>query len=82
MAAKQHERPAAISPSDGSHHASLRLLTTDDAAKLLNVGRTHLYGLMERGELAFVKVGRCRRIRATHIDEFIQKNTFGGQHGR
>ena len=55
-----------------------RLLTIAEAAKLLGIGKTLLYDLMERGELAFVKVGRCRRLQEIQITEFIARNTIGG----
>ena len=38
------------------------LLTVSEAADFLRLSRSNLYALMERGELAFVKLGRSRRI--------------------
>ncbi len=38
------------------------LFTVAEAASFLRLSRSNLYVLMERGELAFVKLGRSRRI--------------------
>ena len=38
------------------------LLTIDEAAKAMSVGRTLLYDLLMRKEIASIKVGRVRRV--------------------
>jgi excisionase family DNA binding protein len=38
------------------------LVTVREAAQWLGLGRAKLYQMMERGELAYVKIGRARRI--------------------
>jgi excisionase family DNA binding protein len=42
-----------------------------EVASLLGISRSQIYVLMNRGELASLHVGRCRRISHKHIDEFI-----------
>lgn len=44
------------------HAPVKRLLTIDEAAQALSVGRTLLYDLMKRNEIASIKVGRVRRV--------------------
>jgi excisionase family DNA binding protein len=49
------------------------LATLRQAEEFLSVSRSTLYGLMERGELAYAKVGKCRRIPWRVIREFAEK---------
>lgn len=52
-----------ITAGDGN-----RLLTTGEAAKLLNSSRQHVVDLCDRGELPFVTLGTHRRVRQSDID--------------
>jgi excisionase family DNA binding protein len=47
---------------------------------LHDIGRTHIYGLIARGELRSVKVGRNRRIPAAALQEYVHNlmRTGGG----
>ena len=54
------------------------LMTVPEAAKFLAVGRSSVYEAMDRGELAFVKLGRCRRIPRRAVLEFARVNLQGG----
>lgn len=49
------------------------LLTTEEAAKALNIGRTRIYGLIKNNDLQSVKVGRSRRVVASSIETFIER---------
>ncbi len=55
------------------------MLTLFEVKKKLSIGTTLLYKLMDNGMLPFVKVGRNRRVLVSTVEEFIRKNTFGGQ---
>lgn len=54
---------------DGARH----LLTVDEAAEQLGVGRTLLYELVTSGELESVRIGRLRRIPAAAIGEYVDR---------
>ena len=58
-------------------HAPVKmLLTIDEAAQAMSVGRTLLYDLMMRKEIASIKVGRVRRVRRVPlaaIDDYINR---------
>ena len=47
------------------------LLTVNQAATRLGIGRSFLYDLMLRGELQSVKLGRARRIPVAALEKFI-----------
>jgi excisionase family DNA binding protein len=49
------------------------LLTVEEAARCLSVGRTLLYTLMMRHEIASIKVGRTRRIPVVALREFVSR---------
>ena len=48
------------------------LLPPAEAARLLSVGRSTLYELMESGAIPFVKIGRSRRIRREALEAYIE----------
>jgi len=45
------------------------------AARMLGLGRTKIYELLDTGELASVKVGRARLIVVSSLRHFIEKQT-------
>ncbi len=47
------------------------LLSVDEAAALMSVGRSLVYDLVRRHELVSVKVGRVRRIPAKAIHDYV-----------
>lgn len=49
-----------------------QMLTTQQAADILNVSRPFLISLLEKGELECTMVGRHRRIRAEHLFAYQQ----------
>jgi len=48
------------------------LLTIDEAAAALSIGRTLLYDLLMRKQIASIKVGRVRRVPMAAIDAYVQ----------
>jgi excisionase family DNA binding protein len=47
------------------------LLTPVEAAERLGISRTKVYELMASGQLASVKIGKCRRVPATALTAFV-----------
>jgi excisionase family DNA binding protein len=47
------------------------LLTVEEAARRLRIGRTLVYQLISSGELESVKVGRLRRVPAESLPEYV-----------
>ena len=54
------------------------LLTVHEAERFLRLSRSSLYILMERGELAFVKLGRSRRIPRRAVVALAARGLKGG----
>ena len=51
-----------------------RLLRVTQVAERLALSRSTVYNLMERGELAYVKIGRARRIPPDEINRLIRES--------
>jgi excisionase family DNA binding protein len=49
------------------------LLTAEEAAERLGIGRTLMYQLIRTGEVESVLIGRLRRIPASAVDEYAQR---------
>ena len=54
------------------------LLTGDDVARLLNVSRAFAYRLLQRGEIASVRMGRVVRVKPEDLRHFIEESTCSG----
>lgn len=53
--------------------ATKLLYTIDEAARLIGVGRTHLYGEITAGRIESVKIGRARRVPADALELYVMK---------
>ena len=51
------------------------LLAPAEAARALGIGRSKLYELMREGRIRSVRIGTCRRVPATALDEFVVAST-------
>lgn len=51
------------------------LLSMDEAADLLGIGRTYAYHLVSTGEWTTVKIGRLRRMRRSDLVAWLDKQT-------
>ena len=49
------------------------LLTVEEAADRLNVGRTSVFALIKSGRLVSVRIGRSRRIPAAELEAFTAR---------
>ena len=66
------------------------LYSVNEAAERLGLGRTLTYELVLSGAIKSISVGRCRRVPAQALEEFVQKrlaevdqniNVRGTSHG-
>ena len=49
------------------------LITIDEAAARLSIGRSHIYQQMQLGRLRSVRIGRSRRILESDLAAFIEE---------
>lgn len=61
--------PTAHSPFD----TTLILLTVEEAARRLSIGRTTMYALIGTGEVASVPVGRLRRVPVSALHDYTAR---------
>ncbi len=58
-----------------------RLLSADELARELGVGRTTAYALLWSGQIPSMKVGRLRKVRREDVQAFIDARTEYSEHG-
>jgi excisionase family DNA binding protein len=59
-------------------HVPKLLLTPEEAAGALGVGRTTLYGLLRTGAVASVRIGGSRRVPTSAVEEYVRTLTTPG----
>ena len=63
--------PNAMASRTGTASREKLLVTPEDAAQMLSLGRTTVYALLQTGDLFSVRVGRARRIPIGAIEAFV-----------
>jgi excisionase family DNA binding protein len=48
------------------------LMSPEELAKFLGLGRTRTYELLSAGIIPSVRIGRLRRVRRTDVDRFVE----------
>jgi excisionase family DNA binding protein len=61
-----------LARSERSSRLERMLLSPEEAAEVLGVGRAKVYDLMSEGRLASIKLGRCRRIPMASIRRLVE----------
>ena len=54
------------------------VLTVEETAELLKVGRTTIYDLVRDGQLGSIMIGRLRRIRYTDVITYLDQTAARG----
>ena len=49
------------------------LLTAEEAAAALGIGRTKLYELLRAGVIEWVRIDGCRRVPREAVEEFVRR---------
>jgi excisionase family DNA binding protein len=69
-------------PTDSNEHRPMpqrKLLTVEEAAELLHIGKTKTYALVKSGDLESVMIGRLRRIHIDAVNDYAAR-LVGKQH--
>lgn len=86
-AEKTNTRPPTENTSNGLRRRSVRQMPSsaveslyfrvNDAAHRLCISRSALYGLMSRGEIAYARFGRSRRVPKAALEEYERRCLVG-----
>lgn len=62
-------------PTDGQHTSAIDrlLLTTEQAAVVLGLGRTTVYALIKDGELRPIHIGRSCRLSRAELERYVDR---------
>ena len=58
-----------------------KLLSAEELAQELGVGRTTAYALLWSGQIPSMKIGRLRKVRREDVQAFIDAHTEYSEHG-
>ena len=59
--------------------AAVLLLTVEEAAQRLSIGRTTMYSLVSAGAIESVTIGRLRRVPSECLEEYVASLRTSGQ---
>lgn len=51
-----------------------KLYSVKDLQEMLGISRGHAYALLNDGEIPYVRVGKCLRIREMDLDAYLERN--------
>ena len=49
------------------------LVSVREACRMLHVGRSTFYKLLQKGEISTVRIGACRRVVVADLEAFIEQ---------
>ena len=52
----------------------IQLLNVDEVSVLLKTSKSHIYQLIQRGEIPSIRIGKSVRVREKDLNEFLLKN--------
>jgi excisionase family DNA binding protein len=55
------------------HDSGRVLLSVEDAARALSIGRTTMYALIRAEQIATVRIGRLRRVSTSALTEYLRR---------
>jgi excisionase family DNA binding protein len=68
---------ASVAPAAEASADDCELLTIEETAEILHIGRDKVFYLIRTGQLRSIKIGKLRRISRAWIGEFVQQLETG-----
>lgn len=62
-----------MKPEEDKKTVSPLAVRMNEAAKMLNIGRTSLHHLMKSGQIPFTKINRAVLFRVQDLEDFLKK---------
>jgi len=66
-----------VNCSRKEHEMEKQLLTIEETAEVLSLGKTKIYQFIKDNELSTVKFGKSRRVIVKSIEDFIERGICG-----
>jgi len=73
MVSPPAQEPTGSSETPTETAPELTLLTVEEAARRLSIGRTTLYALLKNGQISSVRIGHLRRIPAKELTTYTAR---------
>ena len=73
MAEQNRDEPDTSEGKQQDDNFKRVLLTVEEAAKRLNIGRTKTYALVKSGDIGSVQIGKLRRIPAEELEAYASR---------
>ncbi|MEP6760479.1 MAG: helix-turn-helix domain-containing protein [Sporichthyaceae bacterium] len=67
--------------TETASHSERILLTVEEAAKRLRIGRTTAYRLLADGQIASIQIGHLRRVPVEALTAFVRNRRVAANHG-
>jgi excisionase family DNA binding protein len=67
-----------VKSTQNSHPEAQGLYTVPQVAQFLALSRSKIYGLMDQGNLPYVKLGKSRRIKWADVLRLVDESTVRG----
>ena len=58
------------------------LMSPEELARFLGIGRTYAYRLLSEGDIPSVRLGRLRKVRRTDAEKFVEARWEGARGAR
>ena len=69
-----------MAPNPQTEELTEYLMSPEELARFLGLGRTYIYRILAEGEIPCVRIGRLRKVRRTDAEKFVDARVERGGH--